>query len=171
MNTTIQGTNVRLTNKLRDFVDEKLEDCFRAFGDMNLEAVHVAIELERTTRRHPNEREDEQLYRAEANVSLPGRLIRAEESASDIYQAIVKLKHTLTREIRKWRERVSDGTRDGARRVKEAVSGAAPSSDLDKEEEKWAEEWQDTDEHAETSQKEATWKALEELGEDERDYV
>lgn len=118
MNLTFQGTNLELNEDIRTFVQRKLDDCFRAFGDMNLEPVQVDVLLERTTRRHPLERETDQLYRAEANVSVPGRLIRVEGTASELTQAVVKMKRKLFREIRTWRERRIDDTRSGARSAK-----------------------------------------------------
>ncbi|GIV62038.1 MAG: hypothetical protein KatS3mg044_0904 [Rhodothermaceae bacterium] len=115
MNITIQGTNLELTPELRAFVEEKLQDTLPAFGKMNLDPVRFAIELERTSNHH---RKDEMLYRAEANVSVPGRLIRVEETSPDLQQAIVKMKETLFREVRTWREKQIDRKRQGAREAK-----------------------------------------------------
>ena len=115
MNITFKGTNLELHDDIRTYVEEKLHDCFQAFGDLNREAVRVAIELERTTRHH---RKSEEIYRVEANVSVPGRLIRVEETGDDFYRAVVEMKETLTREIRHWRERTIDKRRKGARAAK-----------------------------------------------------
>ncbi|GEM_PF-5404932 len=114
----VQGTNIDLTDDLYAFVRDKLEDCFRMLGSLNRSSVQVDVELEETTRRHPKELEDARRYRAEANVTVPDRLIRAEGSADTIHQSIVEMKHRLTREIREWRERVIDQRREGARRAK-----------------------------------------------------
>jgi ribosome-associated translation inhibitor RaiA len=81
----------------------------------------VDVELEETTRRHPQELEDQRRYRAEANVTVPGHLIRAEGSADTIQQSIVEMKHRLTRELREWRERVIDTRRAGGRQAKEEL--------------------------------------------------
>jgi len=121
MNITLQATNLELNDEIRSMVEKKLYNAFRAFGDMNLDPVQINIQLERTTRRHPQERETEQLFRAEANVSVPGRLIRAEGTAGVLEQAIVSMKRKLTREIRVWRTKRIDGTRAGARTVKETI--------------------------------------------------
>lgn len=109
----VQGTNLDLNDDLYDFTKTKLNSVFRALGSLNWDSVHVDVELEETTRRHPKEREDQGRYRAEANVTVPGRLIRAEGSADTIRQSIVELKHRLTREIREWRETVTDERREG----------------------------------------------------------
>lgn len=120
MNINLRGTNLELTEDTREQVIRKIKESLRAFGGMSLEAVRVDVELERTNRKHLQAREKEQLYRAEATVSLPSHTIRVEESAMDLDQAVVKLKHTLTRDIRKWRERLIDTRRKGAREVKQS---------------------------------------------------
>lgn len=114
----VQGTNLEITDELFAFTTDKLEDCFRMLGSLDRRPVQVDVELERTTRRHPKEREDQRLYRAEANVTVPGRLIRAEGSADTLQQSIVEMKHRLTRELREWRERLIDERREGARHAK-----------------------------------------------------
>lgn len=121
MHITLQGTNLELTHELRKFVYKKLSDCRKALGDVDLSAVHINIEVERTTNRHPQERRSGQRYRAEANVRVPGRLIRAEESAMHLEPAIVKMKNTLTRNIRHWREQMIKHRRDEARKAKARV--------------------------------------------------
>ena len=118
MHIMLQGTNLELTHELRKFVYKKLREAQRALGDVDPNAVRIEIELERTTRRHPKERHDKQLYRAEANVRVPGRFIRAEESSMHLEAAIVKMKNTLTRNIRHWREKVIDSKRQGGRKAK-----------------------------------------------------
>lgn len=122
MNVTIQGTNLPLTDELRSFVVEKLEPAFRAFGKMNLDPVKVDVELEKTAL---HQGKDLHRYRVEANVSVPGRFFRAEASSDDLREAVVKMKHTLTREIRSWRERLIDERRRGARAGK-MLSSEAP---------------------------------------------
>jgi ribosomal subunit interface protein len=114
----VQGTNLDLTDELYAFVTDKLADAFRALGNLDRDPVKVDVELEETTRRHPQEREDQRRYRAEANVTVPGHLIRAEGSADTIRQSVVEMKHRLTRELREWREQLIDDRRSGGRRAK-----------------------------------------------------
>lgn len=123
MNINIQGTGLDVSPEMRAYVEQKLDDSFRAFGDMDLEPVMVDVELERTTRRHPKERDNEQLYRAEATISIPGRTIRTEGTAPTLNQAVVRLKHTLTREIRRWREKLIAERRQGGRKLKDNIVG------------------------------------------------
>jgi len=114
----VQGTNLELDDTLYAFVTEKLGDAFRALGALDRDPVQVDVELEETTRRHPQEREDERRYRAEVNITVPGHLIRAEGSADTLSQSIVEMKHHLTRELREWREQLIEDRRTGGRKVK-----------------------------------------------------
>ena len=140
MNINLRGTNLELTSDLREQVREKIGSSLRAFGSMNLEPAHIDIELERTTRRHLNAREREQLYRAEATVSLRGHTFRVEESAMELDLAIVQLKHTLTRDIRKWRERIIENGRKGARKAKQRSQALEESPSVENNTEEWEED-------------------------------
>lgn len=124
MNVTIKGTRIELSDTLKALVEDKLNDALIPLGDMNLDPVDVAVEIELTTRRHPKERVTEQRYRAEANLSLPGRLIRAEGTGPTIRRAVVEMKHVLNDEIKGWRGRVVDAARGGARIAKEEAGVA-----------------------------------------------
>jgi putative sigma-54 modulation protein len=114
MNITVQGTNMNVSPGLRDFVERKLQDCFRPFGEAKLDAVQVDVELEKAE----GYAKTTDMYRVEANVAVPGKLIRVEESSDDIRAAVVKMKETLTREIRRWRTRKIARVRKGARQAK-----------------------------------------------------
>ena len=174
MNVVIQGTNLDLSDDLRVFVNRKINDCMRSFGDMDLEPVRISIELEQTTLRHPNEREDRQSYRAEANISIPGNAIRVEESAMDVKQAVVKLKHTVMREVRTWRERRIDSNRKGGRKAKKIISNKEAQAVSMEKTEAWVEEWIQEEEKIKAKKKrkeDKKWEELEEGGEDERDFI
>lgn len=127
MDVRIQGTNLELTDDLYALVEAKLADCYRTLGSVDRDPVEVAVELEDTTRRHPHEWEEQRRFRAEANVSVPGRLIRAEGAGDDITQAVVAMKHRLMRELRTWRERTTDARRSGARAAKQQFGAASDS--------------------------------------------
>lgn len=129
MNVQMQSTNMDLTDELREFVEAKMDDVYRALGAMDRTPIQVDLELEKTTRRHPHEREDERRYRAEANLTVPGRLIRAEGSADDIHEAVTEMKHRLTREVREWRERLVDERRQGGRRAKQKLGAEPPKEE------------------------------------------
>ena len=174
MNMTLKGTNLTVTDPLRTFVDKKVRACLRALGDMNLDPVQIQIELEKTNHRHVKEREDEGAFRAEATVKLPGQTIRVEESAMEIEQAVVKMKHTLTRELRHWRERIIEKKRSGARKAKSQLVATEPLEGMPQKTDGWEEDWEKEEEKARELarlEEEKRWEEWEEGGEDQRDYV
>jgi hypothetical protein len=81
------------------------------------------------------------------------------------------MKHVLTRDLRRWHERVVAKSRQGAREAKALLSEAdvtsIPEPDV-------VEEWLDAeaDLEAEAQQRgDATWQLLDEDGTDARDFV
>lgn len=119
MNITIQGTHFDLTDKTRDLVEQKLADAFRPLGNTDLDPVQVQVEIERRTHHH-DKAAAVRPYRAEATVTGYGQTFRAEGSADGLTQAVVEMKHELTRQFRDWRGQLRDVQRAGARRAKRA---------------------------------------------------
>ena len=108
MTITIKGVHFELSDDFRVFVHEKLDDAFRSLGGTRLEPVSVDIELDHT----PSRRRKGNLFRVEANVTLPRTTtIRVVETADSMQKAVVQMKHTLTRELREWRERLIEEKR------------------------------------------------------------
>ncbi len=62
-------------------------------------AVVLRIEVARTTRHHHKG----DVFEAEGNLTLPGKILRATENENDIRRAIDILKHTLHLEIKKYK--------------------------------------------------------------------
>jgi ribosomal subunit interface protein len=152
MNIRVQATNLTLTDNIREYALEKVNDAVRPFGDMADDpAVKVAVELEVDNGHH---RKGDHVCRAEANLTIRGSLIRAEARAGDMYQAITQMKHKLTREIREWRDKRIKVARDGARAataleadelrdepalVSPAIEAAIPGRKMPDEEVDWTE--------------------------------
>lgn len=94
MTINIQGTNFDLTGPIKEKLTQKVT---AALGKFRSQVTHVDLEVEKTTRHH----QKGELFRAEANVEVPGRLIRSEATHEDLYAAIEELKDKLERELRK----------------------------------------------------------------------
>ena len=126
MNITIHGRNLEITDEIRDFVINKLSDSFRALGERRNDSVSVVVELEQTSHRYLNEKEKAKQFNASVNMNMPGPDIHVEESASDIRQAIVKLKQKLTRELRHRSEKIIINKRKGGRKLKSMLRKGQP---------------------------------------------
>ena len=92
MNIIIKGTNLELTEAIKNYANLKIFSVEKFYPGI----ISIKIELERTTRHH----QKGALWRAEANAIVPRRLIRAEATDKDLYAAIDAVKDELKREFR-----------------------------------------------------------------------
>ena len=100
MKVTIKATNLNLTPGIKKAIEEKIAtlDKFIPHIDTSVEAfVEVALE----TRHHKKGK----IYYAEANIKVPGRIVRSEARGEDIYQAINEIKDELQRALKEYKKR------------------------------------------------------------------
>lgn len=110
---TYKLTNIEPSEAINSYVEKKL-----AHLDRFLEGVGTprdcTIEVGHTTRHHRKGR----FFRAEADLILPRRIIRAESEAYDLYSAIDILKDELERQLRTYKEKGRTKGLKGARRAR-----------------------------------------------------
>jgi len=100
MKINVKSTNLYLTPSLVAYMEAKLSDLGKIVEKFDTEdSVTLNIEVARTTKHHLKG----DVFMAEANLNLPGKLLRATENGSDIRRAIDILKHTLRLEIEKYK--------------------------------------------------------------------
>lgn len=99
MKIVIQGTNIDLNPEIRARINTKIGELSKFIPPGTLTSFY--IEVERTTFHH----RQGQIFRAEANVEIPGRLIRAEARREDLFQAITELKDDLQVELKKYKNK------------------------------------------------------------------
>ncbi len=110
----IHGTDMELTGAITTAIETKL-------GALDKYLTHIGepktlrVEVGKTTHHHNKG----QVFRAEANLNLPGCLIRAENTSYELYGAIDLVKDELKREILKLVGSKTDARRAGERKAKE----------------------------------------------------
>ena len=100
MKVTIKATNLNLTPAIKKAIEEKIAtlDKFIPHIGTPVEAfVEVAIE----TRHHQKGK----IYYAEANIKVPGEIIRSEAREENIYKAINTVKDELQALLKKHKKR------------------------------------------------------------------
>ena len=100
MKVTIKATNLKLTPGIKKVIEEKIAtlDKFIPHIDTSVEAfVEVALE----TRHHKKGN----IYYAEINIKVPGKILRSEARREDIYQAINEVKDELQRILKGYKKR------------------------------------------------------------------
>jgi putative sigma-54 modulation protein len=95
----IKGTGIELTDAIKDAVETELallDPMVERWGD----AVSADVEVGKTTQHHHKG----EIFRAEVNLQIPGKLLRAEDENEDLYVAIKNVGDTLRRELNKEKE-------------------------------------------------------------------
>ncbi len=101
MKINTKSTNLDLTPALKDYIETKIGSLSRFLKRWDAEGtVEIWIEVARTTRHHHKGN----VFRAEADLRLPGKVLRAEDEDRDIRTAIDRIKDKLKREIEKYKE-------------------------------------------------------------------
>ncbi len=90
----IKGTNIELTDAIKDAVESELAT-LDALCERWGEAVSADVEVGKTSEHHHKG----EIFRAEVNLQIPGKLLRAEDENEDLYVAIKNVADTLQREL------------------------------------------------------------------------
>ena len=104
----IKITNLELTKPLAEYIKKKIGGLGRFVKKFEKEGeVEIFFEIARTTRHHKSGN----IFYAEANVEIDGKILRATEKSEDIRTAVDKVRSILQREIRRLKERAIDKNR------------------------------------------------------------
>lgn len=97
MKIIIKATNTKLSPSLSQYIEEKIGGLDKFLRNYSQELVKAKVEISKVTR---DQRHGE-IFRAEVNLNIEGRLIRAEETAESLMAAIDLVKDELSREVRR----------------------------------------------------------------------
>jgi putative sigma-54 modulation protein len=98
MNLNITGHHVEVTPALHDYVQGKVERVIRHFDQVT--SVHVVLSVQKLRQK------------AEITLHVKGKDIYADADDGDLYAAIDALADKLNRQVLKYKEKISDHTRD-----------------------------------------------------------
>ena len=108
MNISIKGTHVDLTDPLKDYIVEKIGHLAKF-----IQASEAHVEIDRDQHHHSG-----LVFRAEVNLIVGSKVMRAESRAEDSYAAIDLLIPKLKEQIAKFKDKRMTMTRRGARSAK-----------------------------------------------------
>ncbi len=125
MKISLKWTNLEPIESIDVFVEEKINDLEKFIKNyVNTGVAEAWVEVSRTTKHH---KKGEFVYRAEADIRLPGEILRAEAIHKDLRQAIVRVKDELQRQIKNYRGTKEAKVKRGARLVKR-MNAVAPEA-------------------------------------------
>lgn len=117
MKIDLKSTNLKLTPAIENYAKEMIYHLDK-FIDKNLldqNTVFAYLELAMTTKHHHKGN----IFYAEADIKLPGKVIRGEVEANNIFAAIDGLKDKLSLELKKYKEKNESVFKKGARTLKD----------------------------------------------------
>lgn len=128
MKINIKATNLDLTPTIRNYVEKKigeLDKFVQKVGQKHRskrgKAVYEAwVEVERTTFHHRKG----DVFRAEVQIRLPGKDVRADSRKEDLHLAIDEVKDELQRQLKKYIGKQRTTQRKGARKFKKIIRSA-----------------------------------------------
>ncbi len=118
MKINTKATGVELGGALSKYLEEKLTAVER-FLDHEADQALMTIELGRVSQHHRHG----EVFRAEANLTLSGRTLRAVSEAEDLYAALDLMKDELIREVTSYRRKRLTRFRRGGRAIKNFLRG------------------------------------------------
>ena len=115
MKIIVQATGFKLNEALSDFIDEKIGDLEKSLGRADNESVEARVEIGKPSEHHKKG----DIFYAEVNLKMPGRLLRATSENWDLRVAITEVKDDLQRQIRKYKEKMVAKTRRSRKKENE----------------------------------------------------
>jgi putative sigma-54 modulation protein len=102
MNINIKAPTIELTEEIKDYVQEKMDMLEKYLGSVKV--INCDVEVGITV----GNQNSGPIYKAEVNMEVPGKLIRVEKNAEDLFKAIDKTKDHLMRSIKRYKEKKVD---------------------------------------------------------------
>jgi len=100
MKITIKATNLNLTPTIKKAIEEKIASLDKFILHINT-PVEAFVEVAIETGHHRKGK----VYYAEANIKVPGKIIRSEAREENIYRAINTVKDELQLLLKKYKKR------------------------------------------------------------------
>lgn len=98
MHLNIKGTNLELTQDIKDYVEDKISGLDKFYDNI----LDARVEVGKINRHH----QKGDVFRAEVNLEVPQKgILRAEAEREDLYMAINEVKDDLRVILKKYKEK------------------------------------------------------------------
>lgn len=119
MTINIKATNTELTPAISSYVEEKVRGVEKFINAKDPSGVLANIEIGLSTKHHQSGK----VFRAEINLHIDGKYLRAVSEQEDLYAAIDDMKDEIIREIKAYKDKKRDLVRKGGAIVKDLLRG------------------------------------------------
>ena len=104
MRIDIKSRELDLTEPLKKYIDTRIGSLDKYLKRFDEGLIRAEVEVARSTQHHRHG----DVYYAEVNLTLPGKLLRATHEGGDVRECIDKVKDTLQREIDKYKDQLEN---------------------------------------------------------------
>lgn len=101
MRIRVKATNIDLSPDVKNYAIEKITSLERFLPDIQSDSIITEIELGRPSKRHRTG----EVFRCEVNLTINGKLLRAEEKGRTIIEAIDKVRDEIEGRVRKTKDK------------------------------------------------------------------
>jgi len=101
INIIIKTTHIDLSDEIKDYVEKKFNKLPRYFDNI----LEIRVELERMQEGHHNKGK---IYRAEANIHVPKKILRVSKEADNLYKAIDKAEDHMREIITEFKRKLNN---------------------------------------------------------------
>jgi len=103
MNINITVKNLELSPAIKEYIEKKMNSLDKFMKKWETEgSVELNFDAGRMTKHHHKGN----VYYAEANLKVPGNMIRARKTNEDLHAAIDEVKEVLAEEIKQYKEKI-----------------------------------------------------------------
>jgi putative sigma-54 modulation protein len=107
MKINITTKNFDLTPAIREYIQDKMDSLDKFVEEWTMTgSVEADFDAGRTTNHHNKGN----IYYAEVNLKVPGKLLRAQKTEEDLHAAIDAVKEVLAEEIKEYKEKLRDNS-------------------------------------------------------------
>src|SRR3989338_1879237 len=111
-----KATGIDLPQSIVNYIYDKIGSLKKFLQDLETKGgVDIDVEIGRTTRHHRKGL----VYRAECNIVLPGKLLRAAHEDWDVRRCIDEIKKELQQEIKKYMSKIRPQDSNGQRKIRD----------------------------------------------------
>ncbi len=126
MEVIIRAKNIELTPHLKEYAEEKLLAACKFIPNLIEKEIEDKEEVGREVGRVVLEVEIEKvtgdgkgrIFRTEAQMILPGRVIKADDTAETIKASIDEVKYELKRQVKEYKDKVDQSQKKGGKEAK-----------------------------------------------------
>lgn len=102
MQINITASELDLTEPLKKYIDTHIGSLSKYLKRFNEGLIRAEVEVARTSQHHRHG----DVYYAEVNLTLSGKLLRATQQGEDVRECIDKVRDILQREIEKYKDQL-----------------------------------------------------------------